>query len=91
MRVSKKIPGVVIPLGKNRRVFVCGSRTVEYSTYRIDGAYVNGREAVDDVVPFFEALVASACGTRDEPSKAVTDFPKRVETINKELANTNTS
>lgn len=87
----QRYPGVVIPLGKARRVFICGSRTIEFSTYRDEHAHHGGRRAADDVEVFFEALVASACGTRDEPSKAVTDFPKRVETINKELANPSTS
>lgn len=78
-------PGVLISLGEARQVYLCGSLTVEYHTYREEPKSTSGRDVVVDEQAFFRELVSSACGTTEKPTDAVVKFPQRVYEINKTL------
>lgn len=74
-------PGVAFGDEDQVLALYCGSRLLKYQLVKQEVPTEATRKLKEDVQIIMKALVEAACGTKDDPTDAVTGFPERVNAL----------
>lgn len=74
-------PGVAFGDEDRKLALYCGSRLLKYQLAEQKEPTEASRKLKKDVQIIMKALAEAACGTKDDPTDAVTGFPERVNAL----------